>query len=230
MRFLALSVLAVLTTAAPASAADTTRSFPLDNPSAVIPHEVVVASDTYLGGESLQVQPDDQPRRGQDRPSFAYLPGIDFHDGTIEVDVASTVLPNAPASVRGFIGVAFRIDPTQDFACEGFYIRPTNGRADDQVRRNHSTQYFSYPGWTFERFRREAPERYESYADLTQGAWTHLRIDVAGATARLFVGDAKQPVLIVNDLKHGADAHGTIGLWVGVGTLGRFRNLIVTQR
>jgi len=54
-----------------------------------------------------------------------------------------------------------------------------------------------------------------------------MRVDVKGATAKLFVGNAPQPVLIVNDLKRGADAHGSIGLYVDNGTDGHFRNLRV---
>ena len=147
------------------------------------------------------------------------------------MDVAGSPLPNAPSGARGFVGVAFRIDATGGgFASEGFYIRPTNGRAEDQVRRNHSTQYFSYPGYDFDRLRREAPGQYESYADLVPGEWTHLRLEVSGAAARLFVGTAPQPVLIVHDLKRGPDAHGTVGLWVDSGTDGHFRNLSIHAR
>ena len=109
-------------------------------------------------------------------------------------------------------------------------MRPTNGRADDQVRRNHSTQYFAYPGYDFSRLRREAPAQYESYVDLIPGEWTAMRIEVNDATAKLFVGSAAQPVLIVNDLKRGADAHGAVGLWVDNGTNGHFRNLTVLPR
>jgi hypothetical protein len=159
------------------------------------------------------------------------VPGVDFHDGTIEVDVAGAVLPEAPTDARGFVGVAFRIDAAGgSFACEGFYIRPTNGRAADQVRRNHATQYFAYPGYDFDRLRREAPAQYEAYTDLVPDTWTHLRIDVSGATAQLYVGTAAQPVLLVRDLKRGPQAHGTVGLWVGIGTDGHFRNLSIRPR
>jgi hypothetical protein len=37
------------------------------------------------------------------------------------------------------------------------------------------------------------------------------------AKARLYVNDAPQPVLRVNDLKHG-DSEGAVGLWIGMGT------------
>jgi hypothetical protein len=82
----------------------------------------------------------------------------------------SRLLPNAPGSARGFIGLAFR-NKDDNSKFESIYIRPTNGRADDQVRRNHSIQYFSFPDYDFERFRKEAPEKYESYAVMGLIEW-----------------------------------------------------------
>ena len=81
---------------------------------------------------------------GPDRDYFAYVPGLDMRDGTIEVELAGAPLPGAPAGARGFAGLAFRIDEAgRSFACEGICLRPTNGRADDQVRRNHATLLLS---------------------------------------------------------------------------------------
>jgi len=213
-----------------ASAQGNSVTLSLKDAAQVQPHNVTVTSVSYRGSDALEVRLTG-PYRGPDTDTFAFVPGLDFHDGTIEVDVAGTPLPSALPGARGFVGVAFRIDAQGgSFACESLYIRPTNGRAEDQVRRNHSTQYFSYPGYDFERLRREAPGQYESYADLVPGEWTHLRIEVAGASARLYVGAATQPTLIVRDLKRGADAHGTVGLFVDNGTDGHFRNLVVTPR
>jgi hypothetical protein len=113
---------------------------------------------------------------------------------------------------------------------KGSASRPTNGRVDDQNRRNHATQYFSYPGYDFDRLRREAPGEYESYAYLVPGEWTHLRIEVSGATARLYNGGAMQPAFIVHDLKRGADARGTVGLFVDNGTDDHFRNLSIRSQ
>jgi hypothetical protein len=200
----------------------------LNDAGQVRPHNVTVAATNYRGSDALEVRLTG-PYRGPDKDTFAFVPGLDFHDGTIEVDVAGTPLPSALPGARGFVGIAFRIDEAS-FACESFYVRPTNGRAEEQVRRNHSTQYFSYPGYDFDRLRREAPGQYESYADLVPGEWTHLRIEVSGIGARLYVGATTQPTLIVRDLKRGADAHGTIGLFVDNGTDGHFRNLVVTPR
>jgi|ERR1700704_5473334 hypothetical protein len=202
----------------------------LSNTSQVRPLNVTVEAVRYGASEALEVR-QTRPYRGFDSDTFAFVPGLDFHDGTIEVDVAGSLLPDAPPNARGFIGVAFRIDAEGgSFACEGFYIRPTNGRAEDQVRRNRSTQYFSYPGYDFDRLRREAPGKYESYADLVPDEWTHLRIKVSGATAQFYVGAAAQPALIVHDLKRGPDTHGTVGLFVGNGTNGHFRNLSIRSQ
>jgi hypothetical protein len=229
MRTICVPILVLLLalSASPIAAQGNAFDLSLNAASQVRPRNVTVEAVQYGGSDALEVRLVD-PYRGPDTDTFAFVPGVDFHDGTIEVDVAGSPLPSALPGARGFVGVAFRIDAEGgSFACESFYIRPTNGRAEDQVRRNHSTQYFSYPGYDFDRLRREAPGQYESYADLVPGEWTHLRIEVAGATARFYVGAATQPTLVVRDLKRGADAHGTVGLFVGNGTDGHFRNLSI---
>jgi len=154
------------------------------------------------------------------------LEGTSFHNGTIEVQLASKPRAGAPTDARGFAGVAFRVnsDPSK-YEC--FYLRPTNGRADDQLRRNHSTQYISMPEYEWSTLRRDAPGQYESYVDLVPGEWTKIRIEVNDVKARLYVNDSAQPVLIVNDLKHG-DGRGAVALWVGMGTEAHFSDLRIS--
>jgi hypothetical protein len=156
---------------------------------------------------------------------LAIVNGVKFRDGTIEVDVAGRRGPYAVPDDRGFIGVAFRVTPGAD-RFEYVYLRPDNGRAQDQVRRNHSVQYASHPDFPWPRLRKEFPERYESYVDLESGVWTRMRVEVSGATAKLFVHDAPQPALVVNDLKL-PPAEGGVALWIGAGTEGFFANLRV---
>lgn len=178
----------------------------------------------YRGQKAIHVTPEP----GQPGPAMAVVTGSEFQDGTIELQVAGTPAAGADSGARGFIGAAFRV-PTDISRFEMFYLRPTNGRADDQLRRNHSTQYVSEPDWPWERLRRESPGVYESYVDLEPGAWTRMKIVVEGSKARLFVNGAEQPCLIVNDLKLGP-TKGAIALWVGPGTDGYFRNLRVSSR
>ena len=129
-------------------------------------------------------------------------------------------------AARGFVGIAFRLRPDNE-TFDAFYLRPTNGRADDQLRRNHSAQYIAHPDWPWERLRRETPGQYESYVDLVPDAWTRIRIEVRGTRARLFVHGQAQPTLVVNDVKSGAGARGAVALWIGAGTVAHFRNVRV---
>src|SRR4029079_19652653 len=39
--------------------------------------------------------------------------------------------------------------------------------------------------------------------DIPKDAWFHLRLEVVGAQAKLFVKDMDQPALVMNDLKSG---------------------------
>lgn len=161
-----------------------------------------------------------------DEATFVRLNDIVFQDGVIEVKLLSRLLPTASAQDRGFIGIAFRISESNDrFEC--IYIRPTNGRAEQQLRRNRSTQYFSFPDYKFDRLRKEAPGEYESYADMGLNEWITLRIEVKGAGAKLFINNNPQPALVVNDLKHGAGLRGAIGLFVDQGTEGFFETFKV---
>jgi hypothetical protein len=156
------------------------------------------------------------------------IPGHAFHDGVITLRVAGSPGPGANPTARGFVGVAFRADEAKG-RYELFYLRPTNGRADDQLRRNHSLQYVSAPDWPWERLRKETPGQYESYADLQPDVWTTMRIEVSGSKARLYVNGAAQPALIVNDLKAG-DSSGVVALWIGPGTVAHFADVKIARR
>lgn len=212
----------VVGTAALISAAAWGADVPILDPSRLELNNANLESVTYHGQRAIMMT-EKEPGPGQ---AFAGLKDIQFHDGSIELEVSGAPSKTADPTARGFIGVAFRIQSDGQHH-EMFYIRPTNGRAEDQEMRNHSVQYVSGPDWSWQRLRKETPFRYESYVDLQAGEWTHLRIVVRGKYARLFVGDATQPCLIVPDLKAG-DSEGGVALWIGPGTEGYFRNVSVT--
>lgn len=183
-----------------------------------------IAQTNYKGRSAIQVM---ATPGAANATSYAVIKDMSFRDGTIEVDLAGQPAAGADGAARGFIGIAFRLQG--DGSYEYIYLRPTNGRADDQIRRNHSTQYSSHPDFSFARSRQEAPEKYESYVDLQPGVWTKYRIEVEGRKARLYVHGAEQPCLIVNDLKL-EPRNGGVALWVGPGTEGYFSNLKVTAK
>lgn len=198
----------------------------------------VIASKTEVKGENilrverdLEALPYDPENviKTIDEPTFAKITDENFKNGLIEVKVMSKLRVDAPESARGFIGVAFRVnDDNTKF--ESIYLRPTNARANDQLRRNHSIQYFSYPDYKFNRLREETPGKYEAYADMQLDEWISMKINVEGTTAKLFLGNQSQPSLIVNDLKNGKGEFGAVGLWVEIGTEGYFKDLKITRK
>ena len=191
----------------------------------LMPNDVEPTMVSYQGFDAVRLvlTPDAET---PDNPTFARIKDIEFHNGIIEIDVAGRPLPDAFPEARGFIGIAFRIaDDLSAFEC--MYLRPTNGRAQQQLRRNRAAQYFSYPDWKFDRLRTEVPGHYEAYVDLVAGGWTKMRIEVIGDQAKLFVHGNDHPTIIVNDLKHGSKMKGGIGLYIDNGTEGFFKNLRV---
>ena len=159
-----------------------------------------------------------------DENTYAKLTDTSFHNGVIEVDMLSRLLPDAPDFARGFIGIAFRISG-DDAAFESYYVRPTNGRTDDPVRRAHGSQYFSYPKYTFAYFREQGITEYEAPVDIGLNEWIHLKAEVEDGHASFFVNGTL--ALAVSDLKHGGEARGAVGLFVDIGTEGFFKNLTV---
>lgn len=189
---------------------------------------VFMSKEKVMGKSALKAVKDSKVKEF-DEPTFIKVNGVNFKNGTIEVKVLSRLLSDAPEFARGFIGIAFRINDSNT-KYESIYIRPTNARADDQVRRNHTVQYYSYPDYKFDRLRKEAPEQYESYSDMEMNKWITMKIEVKGAKAKLFLNGNSQPSLIVNDLKLGADTSGDIGLWVDIGTEGYFSDLKIVKQ
>lgn len=203
------------------------QSFPLENMEGLRANKVQAEPVTHKGKKGIRViAPPGASGDNEDR--LLLLPVKDFENGTVEAEVSGEPGSGAGQGARGFVGVAFRVgEDTAKF--DAFYLRPTNGRAEDQVRRNHSAQYISHPAWTWSRLRKEEPEKYETYVDLVPGEWTRVRIEVDGVNARLYVHGNAQPSLVVNDLKQGS-WKGQVGLWIGPGTVGHFRNVKVIKK
>jgi hypothetical protein len=218
MRLLLFSSLLTIVTVAAAP-----QKIDIESARGLTPVGVTVEPTEYRGRKALHITESTAQNGG-----IAVLDGSTFRNGTIEVDMAGTPAKGASAEARGFVGIAFRVQPDSK-RYEAFYLRPTNGRADDQLRRNHSTQYVSEPEFPWHRLRKENPGVYESYVDLEPGVWTRVRVDVDGVKAKLYVHDAAHPALIVNDLKLG-DTSGNIALWIGAGTEAWFSALRATSR
>lgn len=188
-------------------------------------HKVEASHVEFKGKSAIRVV---EAARTNEEDKVVILPNSRMKNGSISAYVSGGLNKEAGEGARGFVGIAFRIaDDVSTF--EAIYLRPTNARAESQLRRNHSIQYISHPDFPWYRLRKETPAKYESYADMLPSEWIHYRLDVSGATARLYLNNAPQPSLIVTDLKLG-EKEGDVGLWIGPGTEAHFSNVSVKKK
>jgi hypothetical protein len=148
----------------------------------------------------------------------AYIPGIEFANGTIEFDVRGKDVQG-----QSFVGVAFHgVDGT---TYDAIYFRPFNFKTDDPVRRIHAVQYISQPDNPWQKLRAEQDGKYEKPVTPAPdpNGWFHARVVVASPKVSVFVGDAKEPSLVVDQLSN--RGKGLVGLWVGNTSGGDFANL-----
>ncbi len=137
----------------------------------------------YMGRESLV--------------GFAYLKDVEFENGVIDVDVAVD-------GRRSYPGINFRIQSARDY--ERYYMRPhrTCGQYPDVHQ--YTPTINGIAGWQLYN-----GNGFTSFGEVPKGEWVHLRIEVHGTQARVFLGDMENPVLEVDELVHGI-SRGSIGL------------------
>jgi hypothetical protein len=151
---------------------------------------------------------------------LAILEDIIVDGGTIEVELLGE---NAPG--RSFIGLAFNIQDDESF--EAVYFRPFNFVATEQIRKDHMVQYIYHPEYTWFKLREERTGEFESEIPQPPDPddWFKATIVVLEKHVEVYVEDGNKPVLKVERL--GSINRGKIGLWVGNGSSGRFRNLVL---
>lgn len=170
-----------------------------------------------LTGESRKaIHLDAKPGAG-----IIWLNEVEFSNGEIEFDVRGKDVLQ-----QSFPGIAFHAQDSATY--DAVYFRPFNFRADDPVRRNHSVQYISMPGYDWPKLRSEFPDKYEQpLADAPDpNGWFHVKVVVASPKVSVFVNGADQPSLVVDKLS--SQPTGALGLWVGNNSEGDFANLIIS--
>jgi hypothetical protein len=223
LKQIGLLSLALTTVTSQCWGASDMQSFPLQDAAGLAAHNVRVEPVIYQGRPAIRMTTVTQG----DDSGFAILPATDFQDGTIDLDLAVKILAPPGTRMPGFTGVAFRAKPDGS-EYELLYLRPKNALSENQSMRNHSVQYCAEPGYGWYKLRREWPFVYESYAEIEPEKWTHLRIEVAGRIARVYLNGATKPSLVVDGLK-GGNLHGAIGLWGYAREESYFSNLRITR-
>lgn len=148
----------------------------------------------------------------------AWLEDVDFHNGTIEV-----VLRGKNVRGRSFVGVAFR--GVDDETYDAVYFRPFNWLADNELNLSHGVQYVSHPENTWSVLREEHTGVYENRvpAPPDPEGFFRARIEIEKPVIRVFVDDAEEPCLVVDELTDRTG--GRVGLWMGNGSDGSFAEL-----
>jgi len=204
----------------PPAAAPAPQSYPLADSAALSVTGGKAEPAEYLGRKAVRLT------TSQQSDIFAFVNGSGLQDGAIDVDIAVKITLPPGVRMPGFTGLAFRARPDGSHY-DMFYLRPRNAQAEDQAMRNHAVQYVAKPDFDWYPLRRQWPFIYESWADLKPETWTHVRIELHGRTARLFLNGSSSPSLIVNGLK-GEDLSGGVALWGYPGEESYFSNLRVT--
>ncbi|QNI30678.1 hypothetical protein H7849_16260 [Alloacidobacterium dinghuense] len=215
-----LSLSAAQTTRAQEPSLPSSQTFTLTDAKDLTLQGVKAEAVEYRGRKAIRLTTEEEF-------GFAFLKETQFHDGTIEADIATKTLVPPGVRMPGFTGIAFRARPDAS-RYEMFYLRPGNSRSDDQAMRNHSVQYVSEPDFGWEKLRRQWPFIYESYADLQPEEWTHMKIEVHGRHAELFLNNSPNPSLVVDGLK-GEDLQGAVALWTYAREESYFSNLKITN-
>jgi hypothetical protein len=150
------------------------------------------------------------------------LKEISCETGTIEVELLGENNPG-----RSFIGIAFNIQDGETF--EAVYFRPFNFVATEQIRKDHMVQYIHHPEYTWYKLREERSGEFENEIPdpPDPDGWFKAIIKVSEKNVKVFVDDKSEAVLKVERLT--LTSSDKIGLWVGNGSSGRFRNLVVHE-
>jgi len=165
-----------------------TLAIPPDSPRWELEQNAKVAD--YQGRQSLMLD-----------GGAATLKNFEMRDGVIDVDIAT------PAK-RGFFGIQFRI--ANDGANgEWVYLRQHKSGLPDAMQytpilnTGANWQIYNGPGFT-------------GAIEIPKDVWFHLRLEVTGAQAKLYVSDMDKPALVMTDLKSGVQK-GQVALYVLTG-------------
>jgi len=126
----------------------------------------------------------------------AALNNVEFENGIIEVDMAVT-------GQRSYPGINFRIQSVSNY--ESFYIRPHRaGLYPDALQYTPSLN--GIRGWQL-----YSGEGYTAHVMLPENEWFHVKIEVKGDRANIYINNSDQPSLAINKLELGL-SKGSIGL------------------
>jgi hypothetical protein len=149
---------------------------------------------------------------------LAWISGVELSEGTIELEIKGKSQPG-----QSFVGIAFHGQDNRVF--DAVYLRPFNFQNAETERRSHSIQYIALPEHDWNELRTGHPGKYEFAITPppNPSSWVKLKLVIKGKKVAAFVNGSGVPALAVELLND--RLKGKVGLWVGNGSDGWFRNL-----
>ncbi len=144
-------------------------------------------------------------------------------EGTIRIDLRGENNPG-----RSFVGIAFNVQ--NDSTYEAIYFRPFNFIAKGESRRQHSIQYVSLPQYDWAILRKEREGKFEAAFDSPPDPDSWFSININIRPDRVIVKDPKTGRTLLNAERLAKSTSRKIGLWVGNGSKGSFKNLSVSNK
>jgi hypothetical protein len=141
-------------------------------------------TETYLGKESILL-----------KSGYISVKGVDLRDGTIEADIS---FPQQ----RGFPGFVFRVKDDDNF--ENFYVRPHQSGNPDATQ--YTPVFNGVAAWQLYH-----GEGYSKAFTYRFNEWHHVKIDLHGIQAEIYIDDMQTPLIKVAGLLMGWNG-GTFGL------------------
>jgi hypothetical protein len=153
----------------------------------------------------------------------AWLDGVNFANGSIEIDIRGKDVLQ-----QSFVGVAFH--GVDEKTLDAIYFRPFNFRATDSVRLIHAVQYVSHPDFPWNVLRETQNAKYEKAIPSAPdpNEWFHVKIVVDYPHITVYVNNSPSPCLTVDKLNDRQS--GKLGLWVGNTSGGEFANLVISNK
>ncbi len=181
--------------------------------------KVTDASEWTVFNRQVSVENDVVHLDAKEGAGVVKLNDLIMGDGTVELDIKGK-----DERGKSFVGLAFH--GLNDSVYDAVYFRPFNFK--DEERNTHSVQYVAEPKYPWHVLRAKHPGKYENMLiDVPDpNEWFHVKIIIGDHLVKAYVNDSETPSLEVSQISHRHE--GWIGLWVGYGSEGWFRNLEIS--
>ena len=162
---------------------------------------------TYKGSKALIIK---KSFNNYKFGAVAYPRNLNFTDGEIELDMAST-------TGKDFVGLAFRIQDAHHY--QTLYFRPESSGTINAI------QYMPEKKADFNWWDYEA-DKYQAKAILPATDWFHIKAVVKGQQLTVYVNHQSKPAMVYTALDPELK-NGSVGFWFGNSLSCAYKNLTV---